>query len=273
MKSSKLFLPIVATFVLGFSSITVAVQPLEITEAFVVNSDNSRELMVIGENFNNGGDVELWLGGHLLTIVSRDDTMIVAELPIIIPDGSYQLVASSGGGSVRYDDFDGVTIGAAGPAGADGADGADGQPGTPGADGSPGVDGADGVDGVNGSTGPDGPEGPTRPAGPDGPTGATGATGLTGATGMTGATGGTGDQGPQGEAGNLLLAGMICPDGEFLRGFDASGNIICSSIIGDTEPPPPPPPPGETNPPGFLRIQPIAICRDDGTQCATIDLD
>ena len=75
------------------------------------------------------------------------------------------------------------------------------------------------------------------PQGPKGDTGATGATGPAGLTGATGATGPEGPQGPQGEAGpqgeqglpgNLALAGQNCPLGQYLRGFDEQGNILCA---------------------------------------------
>jgi len=36
-----------------------------------------------------------------------------------------------------------------------------------------------------------------------------------------------GPQGPPGPAGNLALTGKACPQGGFLMGFDANGNIIC----------------------------------------------
>jgi hypothetical protein len=40
-------------------------------------------------------------------------------------------------------------------------------------------------------------------------------------------TGPRGPQGPPGPAGNLALAGKACPQGGFLIGFDANGNILC----------------------------------------------
>jgi hypothetical protein len=64
-----------------------------------------------------------------------------------------------------------------------------------------------------------GPAGPQGPAGPPGP------------------------QGPQGEPGILGLAGQICPEGEFLIGFDEFGDILSASPSGAEPPEPPEPPP------------------------------
>jgi uncharacterized protein YjbI with pentapeptide repeats len=45
-----------------------------------------------------------------------------------------------------------------------------------------------------------------------------------------------GSAGTDGQDGNLALAGQSCPQGQFVTGFDHSGNIVC-----DGSPPPPPP--------------------------------
>lgn len=55
-----------------------------------------------------------------------------------------------------------------------------------------------------------------------------------------GAIGPEGPQGPQGEQGvpgNLALAGMSCPIGEFMRGFDVAGDILCGLPDGSNENP------------------------------------
>jgi len=90
--------------------------------------------------------------------------------------------------------------------------------------------------GVAGPTGPAGPTGATGPTGPTGPQGPTGATGPTGAQGPTGAAGPTG---PKGDPGNLGLAGRSCPAQQFVTGFDANGQLVCSGPPGPnpTEPP------------------------------------
>ena len=65
------------------------------------------------------------------------------------------------------------------------------------------------------------------PGGPQGPQGDKGDTGTQGPQGLPG---------PQGVPGNLALAGQSCPNGAFVTGFDASGNIICTfaNISGGT---------------------------------------
>lgn len=66
-----------------------------------------------------------------------------------------------------------------------------------------------------GEQGPAGPQGPVGPQGPQGEVGPAGEQGL---------------QGPPGEPGNLYLAGQMCPEGAFVTGFDADGNIVCSEV-------------------------------------------
>jgi hypothetical protein len=65
----------------------LAVQPLEVSDAYVDEVTN--ELIITGSNFNNGGAVELWLGGFALTVKSQDDTRIVADLGGVFSSGSY----------------------------------------------------------------------------------------------------------------------------------------------------------------------------------------
>lgn len=158
----------VAAIMILFSASALAVQSLEITDVYVDESGSPHRLMVAGHNFNNGGAVELWLGGIPLAVVSQTDTLIVADLPEGIIDGSYQLIASTGGGTVRFDDFDGVTIGAEGP---QGPQGEQGETGPRGEDGAPGADGLPGEQGPQGPEGPAGPQGPVGPPGPPGPPG------------------------------------------------------------------------------------------------------
>lgn len=219
-----------ATLLWGSSAL--AVQPLEI-KGVIVDVDpatGQTELRITGENFQNGSDLELWLGeGNLLTIVDGTlvDTFVIATVPPNVVSGSYQLIATTGGGTVRFDDFDGVTIGAAGPQGpegppgVDGEDGIDGSPGGPGPKGEPGpagpagADGNDGAQGIRGEQGPKGDTGPEGPQGPAGDNGVDGAPGSPGADGQDGANcydgiGGTsvddcigpkGDKGDTGEQG------------------------------------------------------------------------
>jgi len=57
--------------------------------------------------------------------------------------------------------------------------------------------------------------------------GAMGPQGETGSMGATGATGPQGEAGPQGVPGSVALAGQVCPAGVPLRGFSASGALVC----------------------------------------------
>jgi len=50
-----------------------------------------------------------------------------------------------------------------------------------------------------------------------------------GERGAQGDTGPRGETGPPGESGKLALAGESCPEGEFVRGFDSAGDLICAS--------------------------------------------
>jgi len=70
-----------------------------------------------------------------------------------------------------------------------------------------------------------GAAGPTGPIGPAGSTGATGSIGLTGPPGATGPTGATG---------NIGLASQLCVAPQYVRGFDASGNVICGGFTSFT---------------------------------------
>jgi IPT/TIG domain len=56
---------------------------------------------------------------------------------------------------------------------------------------------------------------------------AIGAIGPRGETGSMGERGNQGDPGPQGIPGNMALAGLTCPSGVPLRGFSASGGLVC----------------------------------------------
>lgn len=91
----------------------LAVPPLEVTEVYVDESGTPHQLIVTGNNFDNGNTIELWLGGVPLVVESTNFDpccAVVANLPADMPDGSYQLVVATGGGAVRFDDFDGVTL-------------------------------------------------------------------------------------------------------------------------------------------------------------------
>ena len=161
-----------------WSTTAIAVQPLEIKSVIVDDTGDPVILMVYGENLMNGNDLELWLGNIPLGIVpgSLTNTQVHAMLPPNVMDGSYQLIATTGGGTVRFDDFDGVTIGAVGLQGEQGPPGDEGPIGPEGPAGPPGADGAPGTAGPQGEQGPIGPQGEQGLAGasiigPQGPQG------------------------------------------------------------------------------------------------------
>lgn len=181
---------------------------LNITQAYVSNPDSSTNFMIVGEDFlfgPNPPSVTLGDLGPLTIVGTPTDTLIEASYAMVIPDGDYLMTVFTGTGQSQKDEYD-LTIGAIGP------QGPKGDTGPAGAD---GVDGADGADGADGSDGADG---------------ADGANGLPGADGVDGAEGPEGPQGPQGEPGNIALAGLSCPTGEFLVGFDATGGLICMPL-------------------------------------------
>lgn len=189
-----------------------AVQPLEVTDVYVDESETPYQLMVAGQNFNNGGDIELWLGGIPLEVVSQSDTLVVANLPEGILDGSYQLSMTSGGGSVRYDDFDGVTIGAEGPVGPQGPEGPQGEVGP---------------QGPIGPAGPQGPQGDTGSQGPQGPQGPPGANcwdNIPGGTSTADCIGPPGEQGPKGDKGDKGDQGEPGPAGTLASTYVLSGS-------------------------------------------------
>ncbi|MGH3116911.1 MAG: hypothetical protein ACRDQ2_07315, partial [Gaiellales bacterium] len=80
-----------------------------------------------------------------------------------------------------------------------------------------------------GQPGEPGPRGAAGLRGDPGPQGERGQEGPQGARGEAGAPG---PQGPKGDPGELASAGQMCPAGEFVTGFDASGTMICNVLEG-----------------------------------------
>lgn len=243
-----------AAVLLLFATSALAVQPLEITDVYVDESGTPYQLIVTGTNFDNGGELELWLGGIPLEVTMQpqppDYSTVVANLPVGILDGSYQLVVSSGGGTVRYDDFDGVTIGAEGPAGEagppgpqgeqglkgdkgdkgdQGVQGPQGEQGPPGPQGEQGPPGADGQDGAPGPQGEQGWPGPVGPAGEPGPEGPEGSQGEQGPPGPEGPPGPQGEQGPPGQGVNLYFVTYPHLLEESPRGTTVIASAFCDT--------------------------------------------
>ena len=79
---------------------------------------------------------------------------------------------------------------------------------------------------------------PAVTTGPQGPKGDKGDKGDTGDPGAKGDPGEKGEPGAPGTDGSLELAGLICPAGMFVRGFNWSGQILCGAPgSGDIAPP------------------------------------
>lgn len=76
--------------------------------------------------------------------------------------------------------------------------------------------------------------GPEGPAGAPGPPGEMGDPGPIGSQGPAGEPGPVGPPGPAGQPGHLQLAGLRCPPGSFISGFDQSGNISCVTVGGQS---------------------------------------
>ena len=216
-----------------------AAAPLEITD--VVVDEAASRIQVEGSNFDNGSTLEFWLGDRMLTIVSQEleptCCRVIAELPTGLRPGSYQLVATTGGGAVRYNDFDGVTIGAEGPVGPPGPQG---NTGPIGPQGPQGISGPQGIQGPIGPVGAQGPQGAIGPQGPKGDAGPQGLKGDIGGRGPKGDAGPVGPTGPEGPAGIPGLEGPVGPPG--LNGVDG--------VPGPQGPPGPPGPPGLRGPDG-----------------------
>ena len=104
MSIYKRFTRSLVASVILWSATAFAVQPLEMTDVVVVQTTETIEFTITGHNFMNGGYVELWLGGIPLVRLTQTDSVIIARLPdgmTTVMDGSYQMVATTGGGAVR----------------------------------------------------------------------------------------------------------------------------------------------------------------------------
>ena len=77
----------------------------------------------------------------------------------------------------------------------------------------------------------------------EGPEGSQGAEGPQGPAGPEGSQGPQGPAGPAGADRNLALASQACGTGQFVAGFDASGNIFCDGVVAVPTPTSTPVPP------------------------------
>jgi hypothetical protein len=83
-----------------------------------------------------------------------------------------------------------------------------------------------------------GPQGAPGLNGTDGAPGINGTNGIDGTDGTNGTNGIDGVKGERGLAGNLALAGLVCPNGTFVKGFNVAGQILCGAPGGTGTVPP-----------------------------------
>ena len=184
---------IVAGWLFFCSATALAVTPqLELLWAEADLETNS--LKVYGRNLDNGSALEVTLSGVGQLVVDYDPVSdpgtIYATLPEAVLPGTYTVLVTTGGGSIRLDEME-VTIGAVGPAGPAGPQGELGPEGPPGPQGPEGPAGPPGPVGLTGPQGPQGPQGEVGPEGPVGPVGPVGPEGPQGPEGPPGPPGGT----------------------------------------------------------------------------------
>ncbi|WP_339134146.1 MAG: hypothetical protein WGN25_14580 [Candidatus Electrothrix sp. GW3-4] len=143
-----------------------------------------------------------------------------------------------------------------GDGGAQGPQGEKGDKGDKGDAGAQGPKGEKGDQGIQGKIGPIGRIGPVGPRGPIGPQGEKGDKGDKGEPGIQGPQGEKGDPGAQGAKGERfdtigkdkvnpqeldpasggglsplpLPKGQLCPEGEWVRGIDSAGRLICEPV-------------------------------------------
>lgn len=226
--------------------------PSPLTVLSTSTNEAGTQLTVRGINFTAVRNLRVLIGGSIvpLTLLSLNQTSLVALLPLGLVPGTYwaQVVSGTGGDTEEFwftlgeqgamgpagpagpvgpqgpAGPMGATglVGPAGPIGPIGATGpagpvgATGPQGAPGPTGIPGPVGATGPQGAPGPTGIPGPIGATGPQGIPGPIGATGPQGVPGPVGATGAQGpigATGAQGPQGATGAAGPQGATGPAG------------------------------------------------------------
>lgn len=170
----------------------------------------AHRLTITGENFSRTQSrPSVFLGRTMLTVISANDTQIVAELPSAVVAGTYLLIVVTGSSTQNYDSLDMTigAVGATGPQGPEGPMGPQGPQGFTGAQGPQGPAGPQGAQGPQGPAGADGAVGPQGPAGANGTNGVDGARGEIGPQGPQGAEGAAGPQGPQGPSGFVNVLG------------------------------------------------------------------
>ena len=126
--------------------------------------------------------------------------------------------------------------GITGEVGIQGEQGTTGETGIQGEQGIAGEVGIQGEQGITGETGIQGEQGITGETGTQGPQGISGQDGTDGAPGETGQSGPPGADGVEGPAGTdgtsaiIELAGLSCPENNYLAGFQFTGELLCRPL-------------------------------------------
>jgi hypothetical protein len=199
----------------------------------------------------------------LLGSLSQPLDVVTADITHNPPAGDYLLELEwSNGKSKKSKKFKNavefmLTLGSVGP---QGEQGVTGETGPQGEQGMIGETGTQGEQGTTGETGIQGEQGTTGEAGIQGEQGTTGETGIQGEQGTTGETGTQGAQGISGQDGTdgspgeagqsgppgtdgvegpagtdgasaiIALAGLSCPENNYLAGFQFTGELLCRPL-------------------------------------------
>jgi hypothetical protein len=126
-----------------------------------------------------------------------------------------------------------LTIGSVGPQGEQGMTGETGPQGEQGMTGETGIQGEQGIAGETGIQGEQGIAGETGTQGPQGISGQDGTDGAPGESGQSGPPGADGVEGPAGPDGAsaiIDLAGLSCPENNYLAGFQFTGELLCRPL-------------------------------------------
>lgn len=118
MLFGKMLLRLSASLVVFQGGVALAVQPLEIINVHINYS--TEQIEITGHNLLNGGVPEVSLGeyGYLVVDSYTNESIMVSFPDAGLLPGDYLLTITTGGGTVRYDDY-ALTVSGTGPAGED----------------------------------------------------------------------------------------------------------------------------------------------------------
>ena len=102
MKTRKTSL--VGIAVLSLAQFAGATELLEIVNAIVIEADQTDvpdQMVITGRNFDSGKEMQVTLGSTLLEVLEHTANVILAEIPVDIVPGDYELIVWSEAGSIR----------------------------------------------------------------------------------------------------------------------------------------------------------------------------